>query len=687
MKKYFLLLVFIGCVYCAKAQMNTYNMAGQLASLERTVQKGDSMTLAVLRKERFSALAAMLNNETRWAMSSFKLADDEVQVFTKTTAVAKTLYIRTRGDKKLRDELTKSKVLQPLMGNINALLDNKIAIDSVAAEVSRVEQQLSTAKKLSVTTESVVKASASPVQLLSNAVLGIPSQSQLILGAAAFLAERFKSELEEAYLNKMQTNLNQSALRYVFPHTKSMLNFHVVANGQQFGTLLKTSFEQDLAALPDNFVNALDAPDGFQKFITNDTLREVMRYGKATHLLLKQVKKGNDPTDIIETLANQFADFEHHDFDKVVTVTHLLTKNLLVSTTDGQAWLNPKQLKNPDTLKYFLLLTYQQNQPLFVSLGASPEVMQAEYTTYFPIIRNTLSSLNRVEGYIQQFNTKNQFGTISKDSLGMRYRNYLQYVNDVVSQGFDYYKNDKTKTKSQGYLRVADRVLETHQAVEQRQYGLALNNVVYMLDYLCPDKRNDADFKALMGKLVLYGSFMLDMSNAQDEVAVKRILNNYAMPVGSYALKRKSNWNVGIQAYVGAFGGGEYLNAPNVSNKFAANVAFAAPIGIDVSHGLPNNSSLSVFMSVVDLGAVVSYRLGDPNTRSLPELKLANVLAPGFQLMYGLRNSPIAIGAGIQMAPPLRKYSTDDAVINSDIGIRAGISATVDIPIFSIYNK
>jgi hypothetical protein len=89
----------------------------------------------------------------------------------------------------------------------------------------------------------------------------------------------------------------------------------------------------------------------------------------------------------------------------------------------------------------------------------------------------------------------------------------------------------------------------------------------------------------------------------------------------------------------------------------------------------------------VDLGAVVSFRLGDNNINTLPELRWENVLAPGLQVMYGLPKSPIAIGIGGQIAPPLRKYSATGLTTETNTAFRIGATIAIDIPIFNLYTK
>ena len=320
-------------------------------------------------------------------------------------------------------------------------------------------------------------------------------------------------------------------------------------------------------------------------------------------------------------------------------------------------------------------------------LASSAANARATYTEYAAKMRTILSGLKRVEQTIQQHYTYTKRDTIRSTTI--QYEQYIAQMSDLVQLGALFINDKRLQRPMKTYRLRSEKIVQTHQAAEARQYGIVLNNLIYTLDFLLPDSSKSEAYKNALSQIVLYGSFMVDVSNAKSDKQIKAILDNYALPVGSYSVKRRSKINVGLQAYVGGFAGGEYISAPQIPAEDAAkgSIAFAAPIGIDVAFGTKKGGAISAFISVVDLGAVVSFRLQDPLTHDLPELKLENIVAPGLHLFYGIPKTPISIGAGVQMAPSLRKYTANSTVINADYAIRYGLTAAVDIPIFSFFNQ
>lgn len=702
---------FIVCFFCQTngiAQVNnTFSLAAKLVRLQKSI-KTDSLGRVLLQEKMFEPLQQLLNPATCWQPMPRKATEALVLHYYNTHVVLEYLEYAAKNKTIVTNKLIeKSLVLRRFKTNMTALAETDLPADSLVQAMLDVEAQLAklpaeynvrtngapppnppkkpTTAIVPFQNEGVVVAGNN---LLSTASMGIPSQSALIVGAADFLAERFKTELTLHYLQRMQENIDNSELKYLFPSTRILLNYNTIANQQQLGTLLKTAFEQDLAGLTTNFVESLSQSDGFAKHIKSDsTLSQVIRYTQGSAKMMKEINKGIAPTAILEGLSQTFNQPEKQDFDKIIGVVNLMAKNFVVQTALGEKWLDESYLRANDTLKYVLALTYHQQEGLMQQLGATPAVMATEYATYYPKMRQTLAALQRVEQTIKQHYTKVKNDTIINKNI--QYEQYIAQMTDLVRTGFTFIKPEKMGRSVQTYLTLSDKIVQTQQAAEARQYGIVLNNLVYTLDYLQPEAQKTESYRQAISQIVLYGSFMLDVCNAKTEKQIKAILDNYALPVGSYSVKRRSALNVGLQAYTGGFIGGEYLSAAQIApqNALKTSLAFAAPIGLDVAFGTKKEGAFSAFISVIDLGAVVSFRLNDPLTRDLPELKFENILAPGLHLFYGLPKTPISIGAGLQLAPSLRQYTATNAVLNADYAVRFGLTAAVDIPIFSFYNR
>jgi hypothetical protein len=196
--------------------------------------------------------------------------------------------------------------------------------------------------------------------------------------------------------------------------------------------------------------------------------------------------------------------------------------------------------------------------------------------------------------------------------------------------------------------------------------------------------------------LLKYGTFMSAIIDAKTSDDVEAAIESAALPVGSARIKRESTFNIALNAYCGPYMGYErvYDLDPkwmSASKSTVNSYGLTAPVGISVSYGgnckrAKNHSSYSLFLSVIDIGAIASFRFSDTLTEVLPTIQLKNILSPGIFFSYGIPKSPISVNAGWQMGPLLRKV---DAQINentySDRYVRVSLSICIDIPIVNFY--
>ena len=188
-----------------------------------------------------------------------------------------------------------------------------------------------------------------------------------------------------------------------------------------------------------------------------------------------------------------------------------------------------------------------------------------------------------------------------------------------------------------------------------------------------------------------YGTFAATVAQAQNSDEVEAAIESIALPVGSASIKKKSNWNIALNAYLGGFYGNEYLKETPGPN-WAAISGIYAPVGVTFSKGLGKAGSASIFLSAIDIGAFASFRLQDDTTKSLPEVSLKNIFAPGLGVVYGLPwKLPISIGYSWQLGPAIRELNikNDNIDINSSNGLnyRWQFFIAVDIPLLNFYTK
>ncbi|RMG16704.1 MAG: hypothetical protein D6730_24870 [Bacteroidetes bacterium] len=100
-----------------------------------------------------------------------------------------------------------------------------------------------------------------------------------------------------------------------------------------------------------------------------------------------------------------------------------------------------------------------------------------------------------------------------------------------------------------------------------------------------------------------------------------------------------------------------------------------------------NESSLSLFLSIVDIGAVVSYRLSEDQSEGLPaNVSLRQIFSPGIFVAYGFKRAPVSLMLGTQYTPELRKVEVNQLTTKAN-ALRLSLTLAVDIPMFNLYAK
>lgn len=227
--------------------------------------------------------------------------------------------------------------------------------------------------------------------------------------------------------------------------------------------------------------------------------------------------------------------------------------------------------------------------------------------------------------------------------------------------------------------------------------------------------------------------FLNDAALAQNDKQLAKVVESYAMPVGSYKKKRNNWWSVDLNAFAGPYGGYEWsrrqkndtIRANNSKDGYVWGVS--VPIGISLSKTfgrkwksgkrefdlykgvMPDdyvrnpdkikvkrnniynrtNWTMTLTASIVDLGAIVSYRLGNSNDTTVNQtLKWSQFLSPGLHLAVGLPGSPFVISSGIQYTPQLRKYEEAGKVNEKQFNTtRIYLGLMFDLPLFNFWER
>ncbi len=208
----------------------------------------------------------------------------------------------------------------------------------------------------------------------------------------------------------------------------------------------------------------------------------------------------------------------------------------------------------------------------------------------------------------------------------------------------------------------------------------------------------------IRNSLLKYSTFAAAIAQAQNSDEVKAAIEAIALPVGSASIKRNTTFNISLNAFVGIYAAGEARDAKNVNNhhvnywRFSSGIA--APVGLAFSWGnlkcsdkhkrtgkTTGGKSIGFFVPLIDIGAVTAMRFKDSSASITPDIKLQNILAPGFYLHYGFGKSPVSLLIGGQISPALRSLSAQSANVNNQLYTRVGATLTVDIPVLNLYTK
>lgn len=322
------------------------------------------------------------------------------------------------------------------------------------------------------------------------------------------------------------------------------------------------------------------------------------------------------------------------------------------------------------------------------------------------------------------------------------------------------------------YLKIARNGNDMYLHIVQKEYASAVNNLVSIYELIMEEAKKNKDgiletatksadelktassrktekitsnkeakfesdqAKSIKGfdglissttKIIKYGTFMANLVQSDSAEEISAVIQSAALPVGSYSIKRASRYNVSLNAYLGAsYSGGIFDEVPD---KIETNpIGIWAPVGIAGSIGLGKSDkggSVSIFLSIIDVGAFVNYNLtkssidtlaimdaSDPNNggsriigyepEEFPDIKLEDIFSPGIHLIYGIPRWPLSIGIGRQRRPELHQIEVIETILDANgvvvqeptfvQTIQANtwswqVTLTVDLPLINLYSR
>lgn len=555
-------------------------------------------------------------------------------------------------------------------------------------------------------------------------------------GLAKFLVKRTKEELNIAFFTKFKAVIDKYPdIKTVFPKTYVILSSigDEIYNYDQYIQNLREAFKDDIQSLAENLPSII--PNHGDFFKTHQPLKAALNSGC---YLASSLQKQVHPGDILANYPLEYLDPDSLGTENIagsVRTLQLLSASLRdTSSTDSSYWVNIKYVRqlvdNKQAFQIYLGLVYRLAIKNYENVPFDHMTLVTWLDKVAPEIKKGLDVFNQYKLYIMRLAAKT-------DNLNRMIKSYSKPANDSMAielykKYFDAFEDyfeyvsvvgnlpgaNKSKflaglpEKLSPYFSIGRLASGLVVDINRKNYSSAINNAVAIYDTVMSEiqriaaakpKDNDAQRQNIQvsdtrSSFIKYGSFMAAIATAKTSDDVEAAVEAAALPSGSARIKRESPFNISVNAYTGLFVGHESIDG--LVDKTAFNsFGVMAPVGAAISWGHQflfwstgkHEWSTSLFVSVLDLGAIAAYRFKNDTTSQIPTVELKNILSPGAFLSIGIPKSPLSVNFGAQMGPNLRKINfnsqlpSDDS--NNKIYWRFSASLCVDIPIFNLYTR
>jgi hypothetical protein len=544
---------------------------------------------------------------------------------------------------------------------------------------------------------------------VTSGIESILSPVKIADGLGTFIADRFKEELTMKYIQTFRDSLTSKDAIYhysqLLPKTFiSLKTYDNIFDYKQFITALKEAFKDDLDHLASNSIP-------FAETIVN-TLPSSIHFNRQQFYFflaiadysINKIPNGESPLNIFSKSLYSTRNLNSlpPNVKAALEIAGIICENLRNSNNIIIEQNLNTLVSNPDHINAFLgLLICKESAKLSrINIDRVTAYNYFKGTSTVTVINDFIEIIKAIKKI--QIEIEGYKITDKKMSDLVKVINATSLSAKKVLIRLD--KTDSTLVESAYQLvGISTNIMEY---ADEQKYGLMITELLKLLDSLKVSKGNP-----IYDNIHKYGPFIANVAQAKSATEVKEALESAALPVGSYKIKRSSFFDISFNAYAGLFVGGEhYLSqlADGVDQN-AINYGFTAPVGLAFSWGhrkegkadretsittfkrdkkdyhLTGKSS-SIFVSIIDVGAITAFRLTNDKTKSLPEFTWNNILAPGIYYIKGWKDSPLTWGLGIQSGPQLREIKNNTAVLDGS-NISARLFVAVDIPIFSFFTR
>lgn len=417
--------------------------------------------------------------------------------------------------------------------------------------------------------------------------------------------------------------------------------------------------------------------------------------------IFRQMQKGDDALVRISALYQQKIMGR-----KIGTILHTLNRVQynLRDTTKGRIWVSMQELQTmkPDEWKYFIGLMYQEDTAMFRLMGIN-SMSVARYDTIKANLQKQMGSLLKTLVLAEEVKKTATDSVLKKVYVEKMFSTTIELIenfniNPATGQGYI------DAVRMQQFAAQAKIIAGIYNDIRNANYNnVAFYTLNFIKTYAYGNDNEPGDDSAgiALQKLDELGGFMSETLKSGSSEEVKNVIRKYAAQPATYVMKRERRMTVSVTGQPGYYAGWEkfIVNGPDsvkavgeTKAKFITGLTL--PLGFELTFKLKrfgkdapkkgNTGSLGVFAQVVDLGAVLNFRLSDSTSELPDDINIAQIFSPGLGLNYGFRNTPFNLGFCAQWAPALRSVDLTNGNTELLRTWRYSFRAVWDIPLINI---